>query len=65
MQETKKGKFIVMCEHFCSYPEPKKLYGNDRKLFDILIQNYDTDIMLLHLFTFQTPIFILICFFIN
>jgi len=47
MQKTKKGKFIVICEHFCSYPEPKKLYGNDRKLFDILIQNYDTDIMLL------------------
>jgi len=47
MQEKNKGKFIIICEHYYNFPEPKKLHGNDRKIFDKLIQNYDVDVIIL------------------
>jgi len=47
MQTQNYGKFIIICEHYNSYTEPNNLYGNDRKIFDKLVQNYNTDIIIL------------------
>ena len=47
MQKNNEGKFVIICENYNGIISPKKLRFNDRKIFDKLIQNYKTDIIIL------------------